>query len=570
MSGRGAMGEIQGTPVVGGTVYAPAVWARRVTLPAGYPASGKLSDAQIFQEVAGFERACEYVARALEARAEGAQGAGAEMLYMNAAMARDPQWGKAVIELIERGRPAYRAVIEASDEFAEMLRGAGDVAADRCSDLLDVRDRVLARLLGQPEPGLPVIERESVLFAEDLAPADTATLDPRLVRAIVTAGGGPTSHTSVIARQMGIACIVGAPVKGAVHEGDLVLVDGRAGTVRLGVSEGEAQAAVAEYRAREERIRDWRGPARLADGRELEVLVNLQDIAGLERAGGVPAGASGIGLFRTELPFITSVREPSVAEQEELYYRVFRAAAGRRVVIRTLDAGSDKPLSWVNPESEDNPALGMRGIRAMREHGCIHGALVRQLDAIVAASRRCPEAERAGHWVMAPMISTVGEARDFAGLVHERGLQAGIMVEVPAVAMIAERFLEVVDFVSIGTNDLTQYVMAADRNNPRLTGLLDNWQPAVLNMVDMVVHAGRCTGKPVGVCGEAAADPLMAAVLVGMGVSSLSMAPGAIPWVGVELEEYSLEDCARAAQAVLQSATAHEARAEARRLLRGE
>ncbi len=284
------------------------------------------------------------------------------------------------------------------------------------------------------------------------------------------------------------------------------------------------------------------------------MLANVQDGAAARAARETPA--EGVGLFRTELCFLNTDTEPTVDEQAEIYAEVLEAFAGRKVVIRTLDAGSDKPLKFAGHPDEANPALGVRGIRIAEANP---GLLDHQLDAIAAA------AERTGNppWVMAPMIATAQEAEAFAGQARARGLTPGVMIEVPAAALLAERILEHVDFLSIGTNDLAQYTMAADRMSAELATLTDPWQPAVLALVAMTVRAGVAAGKPVGVCGEAAADPLLACVLTGFGVTSLSAAAAAVQGVGAKLAQVTLQQCRDAAEAVLGTASAAAARAAA-------
>ena len=302
----------------------------------------------------------------------------------------------------------------------------------------------------------------------------------------------------------------------------------------------------------------WSGPGRTADGHAVEVLANVQDGAGARTAAGTAAG--GVGLFRTELCFLSVEREPTVEEQAAVYAEVLEAFAGRKVVLRTLDAGSDKPLAFVGMPDEANPALGVRGLRLALSDP---GLLDRQLDAVALAAARTGSSP----WVMAPMVSTVPEARFFADRVRARGLVPGIMVEVPAAALLADRFLTCVDFLSIGTNDLSQYTMAADRLSPELAALTDPWQPALLALIARTASAGAAAGKPVGVCGEAAADPLLACVLTGLGVTSLSAAAAAVPAVGALLGTVSLAACRAAAQAALDAPDPVAGRAAARALL---
>jgi phosphotransferase system enzyme I (PtsI) len=304
----------------------------------------------------------------------------------------------------------------------------------------------------------------------------------------------------------------------------------------------------------------WTGPARTSDGVAVKLLANVADGASAATAAAAPV--EGVGLFRTELCFLDRRDEPDVEEQAEIYAQVLAPFAERHqyVVVRTLDAGSDKPIAFATMEEEENPALGVRGLRLAQHNP---GLLDRQLDGIARAA----SSTGADTWVMAPMVATVAEAQDFAERVRSRGLTAGIMIEVPSAALLAERMLEHVDFLSVGTNDLTQYVMAADRLASDLAHLTDPWQPAVLHLVARTAEAGQRAGKPVGVCGEAAADPLLAVALVGMGITSLSMAPAAVRRVGAQLGAVSMDVCQKAAQAVLAAADPQAGREAVRNLV---
>ena len=274
-----------------------------------------------------------------------------------------------------------------------------------------------------------------------------------------------------------------------------------------------------------------------------------------------------MGLFRTELSFLNRKEEPSIEDQAGIYGEVLSAFGGngpgdrdRYVVVRTLDAGSDKPLAFATMIDEENPALGVRGLRLAFGNP---GLMERQLDAIALAAK----AAGTETWVMAPMVATVAEAAEFAGQVHDRGLKAGVMIEVPSAALLAHRMLEVVDFLSIGTNDLTQYTMAADRMATDLAHLTDAWQPAVLQLIAITAEAGRQVDKSVGVCGEAAADPLLACALVGMGITSLSMAAAAVRPVGAQLARVTFDQCEDAAEAALAASDPMAAREAVREVL---
>ena len=367
-----------------------------------------------------------------------------------------------------------------------MFTQLGGLMAERVTDLRDIRDRVIAELSGMPEPGVPLPDIPSILCAEDLAPADTAGLDPNLVVALATTLGGPTSHTAIIARQLGIPCVVAVEGLDAVAAGSMVLVDGTLGTVTVSPDHAAAGEAVAAAQREAEQAARWSGPGATADGHAVSVFANVQDGAAARAARETPA--EGVGLFRTELCFLNRDTEPSVEEQADIYAEVLEAFSGRKVVIRTLDAGSDKPLKFVGHPEEANPALGVRGIRIAEGNP---GLLDRQLQAIAAAAQRTGNQP----WVMAPMIATAQEAESFAAQTRSHGLTAGVMIEVPAAALLADRILEHVDFLSIGTNDLAQYTMAADRMSADLATLTDPWQPAVLALVAMAVRAGRGGGQ---------------------------------------------------------------------------
>ncbi|ORB62243.1 phosphoenolpyruvate--protein phosphotransferase [Mycolicibacterium tusciae] len=543
---------LRGVPVVPGVAYAPVIRPGR--LPTSIDDAGDVAEPDRPAEADRFAAAASAVATRLRDRAAHATGAASEVLAATATLAQDRAWLAAAEKRIATGAPAVRAVIGAVDQFAEMFTKLGGLMAERVTDLRDIRDRVIAELKGLPEPGVPLPSAPSILCADDLAPADTAGLDPALVVALATTLGGPTSHTAIIARQLGIPCVVAVEGLDAVEAGTMVLVDGTAGTVTVTPDSAAAGEAVEAARRDAERAAGWSGPGATSDGHAVAVLANVQDGAAARAAR--DTAAEGIGLFRTELCFLNRETEPSVEEQTDIYAEVLDAFAGHKVVVRTLDAGSDKPLKFADHPNEANPALGVRGIRVA---GINPALLDRQLEAIAAAGKRTGNPP----WVMAPMIATAQEAEHFAAQVRSHGLTPGVMIEVPAAALLADRILEHVDFLSIGTNDLAQYTMAADRMSAELAALTDPWQPAVLTLVAMAARAGAAVGKPVGVCGEAAADPLLACVLAGLGVTSLSAAAAAVQGVGAKLAQVSLQQCRDAAEAVLAASTAAQARAAA-------
>ncbi|WBT07854.1 phosphoenolpyruvate--protein phosphotransferase [Corynebacterium sp. SCR221107] len=553
---------IKGTAVVPGVRYAKAVW---ISPRPELPQAGEVVDESLREaELERFAAAADAVAARLLERSGKAKGAAAEVLKATAGMVNDRGWRKAVKKGVTGGHPAEYAVVAATTKFVTMFEAAGGVMAERTTDLRDIRDRVIAELRGEPEPGLPDVDGPVVLFADDLSPADTAALNTDLFVGLVTELGGPTSHTAIIARQLNVPCIVavGEKVKNIVA-GEPVLVDGALGTVTVGADAEVAIQAEQESKLLAERIAQWRGPAQTKDGHRVQLLANVQD-GKAARIAATQSQAEGIGLFRTEMCFLTATEEPSVEDQAAVYKKVLEQFPTSKVVVRSLDAGSDKPVAFASMADEMNPALGVRGLRVARAN---EDLLTRQLDAIALAAKELGRGEDAPTWVMAPMVATAREAKWFAGLCAERNLTAGAMIEVPAASLMADKLMPYLDFVSIGTNDLTQYTMAADRMSPQLAYLTDPWQPAVLRLIDHTCKEGKRFNTAVGVCGEAAADPLLACVLTGLGVNSLSAASTAIAGVGAQLAAVDLETCQKAAAAALDAEGATEARAAVRAII---
>lgn len=544
--------------------------------------------------------AAETVADDLRRRADDASGDAKSILEATGMMATDPMLRKAAKKLIDSGKTADRALFEAAAEVTDMLARLGGKMAERQRDVRDVRDRVIAELTGVQAPGIPHSDAPFVLLADDLAPADTATLDPQKVLALVTSEGGPQSHTAIIARALGLPAVVAARGVLDIPDHTEVHVDGGTGAVTTGITDN-VRAEVAAFQARRAAIAQFPGKGQLADGTAVPLLANVGNVQ--QAAGAVQARAEGVGLFRTEFLFLGRDAEPSRQEQVAAYREVFDAfstVAGRssrgdvagssddattaaesgagtipgplgdqrdrmKVVLRTLDAGADKPLPFLTDADEPNPALGVRGFRTAQPFG---GVLARQLASIAEAVRDLTDVDV---WVMAPMVSTASEAAEFRHLAHEAGLPAlgvkiGVMIEVPAAALTAATLTEEVDFVSIGTNDLTQYTMAADRQLGSLAALNDPWQPAVLQLIGAT---GSGSAGPVGVCGEAAADPALAPVLVGLGADSLSMSPAALPQVAAALRTLTKEQTVELAELAMAAPTAEAARAAVKKHLPG-
>lgn len=509
------------------------------------------------REAARIAAAAASVSADLQARAQRARGEPREVLLAVAAMASDPALlASAEQRVLADGLPAARATWEAATDVAHRLRAAGDYVAARASDVEDIRNRLVAALLDLPMPDIPDPGHPFILVARDLSPADTATLDRSHVLAFVTVEGGPTSHTAIIARALGLPAVAACADAMGLDDGMSVTVDGTSGRVTIPTAGSSAPAITAVV---ESATKAWSGSGATADRRLVPLLANVGSVDDVDAA--IRAGAEGIGLLRTELLFLDRVTEPTVEEQRELYEQIFAAFPDKQVVVRTLDAGADRPLRFLGASDEPNPALGLRGLRISLPERHL---LERQLTAVSAAAH----GSQADVWVMGPMVSVPAEAAQFATAVRSTGLtEVGVMIEVPAAALAAAEVLAEVDFISVGTNDLTQYTMAADRNSGPLAALNDPWQPAVLRLVQMCAQAAMAAGKPVGVCGEAAADPLLAAVLVGLGISSLSMAPRAIPAVGELLRRTSYSDCIRLAELATKAPDASTAREAVRAAL---
>jgi phosphotransferase system enzyme I (PtsI) len=526
------------------------------------------------REQARARQAVDAVAADLQARGNLAGGEAQAVLEAQALMARDPELMADVERRITVGSSAERAVYDAFAAYRALLVAAGDYLAGRVADLDDVRNRIVARLMGVPMPGVPDSDEPYVLFARDLAPADTALLDPTLVLGFVTEEGGPTSHSAILARALGVPAVVALPGATKTPEGVLVAVDGSTGAVIVDPSQSAQDALRLEAEERKAALAASSGPGRTSDGHAVPLLANVGGPADVPAA--VEAGAEGVGLFRTEFLFFEhagrekssiddSTKAPSEDAQVEAYRRVLGAFPGGRVVVRVLDAGADKPLAFLTPSDEPNPALGVRGLRTLLEHPDV---LATQLRALARAAEGLPVHLE----VMAPMVADRQDAKDFADACRAAGLTAkfGAMVEIPSAALRARAILQEVEFLSLGTNDLAQYTFAADRQVGALARLQDPWQPALLDLIAMAAEAAKAMGKSCGVCGEAASDPVLACVLTGLGVTSLSMGAASIPYVRARLAKVTLAQCERAAAAARATENPADARAAATQVLSGE
>jgi phosphotransferase system enzyme I (PtsI) len=510
--------------------------------------SNRSSDIEYDQAEHDVQQVLNQVSDDLSKRAEDAQQDAqtrdaAPILIALSQMAVDPALKQSISAVLKQGKTTERAVYEGFNEFEDKLSALGGYMAERASDLHDVGQRAIALLLGAPMPGIPQSDEPFVLLAEDLSPADTAALDMSKTLGIITVQGSPTSHTAILARSRGIVAVVGAQEAATLSNGSNVIVNAARGVVNVDPSDEDLQEAehLKQHAQRAKLLRGKAGATK--DGVPIALLANVAKPQDATAA--LEYGAEGVGLFRTEFMFMSSATSPSVEEQSKAYVELLSHFSGKKVVIRMLDAGADKPLEFLTPENEPNPALGLRGLRTLRTHKQI---LEDQLEALAQADKETD----ADLWVMAPMVADEHEAEYFVKLGKEKGLShVGAMAEVPSIALMADEVAQVSDFVSIGTNDLTQYTLAADRTLASVSAYQTAWHPAVLRAIKLIADAGKKHHMPVGVCGEAAADPDLALVLFGLGVTSLSMTPFALDDVRANLAAHTSEEAQSLAQRAL-------------------
>jgi multiphosphoryl transfer protein len=539
--------RLKGIAAAPGQAFAPA-WRWETQLDSARPApTGEAGADELV-------RAIEEVKARLGAKTARLQAGGASaeagILEAQALMLDDPALLDGARELVLQGTPADEAVAATMAPFAEMLRASSDpVFQARAADVDDVVEQVRRALHGlsdaPPPPSVP-----SIVVARDLAPSQTAGLDRALVVGFATEQGTATAHTAILARALGLPAVVGIPgLVDAVADGQALLLDGDEGTLLIDPPAG-AMSSVHRPGA----LAVDAEPALTRDGRRIEVGSNAANLEDAQRA--AAAGADGIGLLRSEFLFLGSDRLPTEDEQVAMLDDVMAAMGSRPVILRTLDVGADKPLPALPQPREANPALGVRGLRLQ---------LLRRPD-LLADQLRAALRVAATHplRLMFPMVSTLDEVRQAKAILAEAyrdvnaavangpRMQVGIMVEVPAAAVSADVLAREVDFFSLGTNDLTQYLFAADRTNPDLGPLADSLHPAVLRMIDQVVKAAHQHSRWVGVCGEMASDLWAVPLLVGLGVDELSVHPPLVARIKATIRKLSAADTAKVAAAALE------------------
>ena len=553
------MEEIRTEQKSGGIAIGKAVLLKQPDLAAE---RREITAAEAEKEQAAFRRAAEQVREALRPLARTNA-----IFAAHLDMAEDATLLQGVEEKIAAGKNAEWALEEETEELSGMLESLEDAyLRERAADVRDVCRRMMAALKGVSETSLRNITEKAILFAEALHPSDTAQMDFRYIRGMATEKGGTTSHVAILARSLEIPALLGMEgILKRVREGEAVILDGKEG--RLFFSpDAKTQAAYQEKQQAEKEVKRKlkemnRLPAATTDGRQVALFANAGSLRDIELA--KKHGAEGIGLFRSEFLYMESSRFPTEQEQFEIY----RQAAERLkkpITIRTLDIGGDKNLPYYQFEKEENPFLGWRAIRFCLD---MRDVFKTQLKAILRA------AAFGDIRIMYPMIVSVEEFRKANAILEEckaelrerkllfrESISTGIMVETPAAAFIAEELAKEADFFSIGTNDLTQYILAADRGNQKLTKLYSPFHPAVLRAVAKVIAAGHKEGKEVGMCGEFAADARAVPLLLGMGLDEFSMVSNEIAAVRYQVRGLAAKQTAELARRALAAGTEKEVR----------
>jgi multiphosphoryl transfer protein len=556
------LGTAPGSRVLTGISGAPGTGVAPAWLYQPRPVSAPVERiTDVAEEERRLGTALTAVAGELEEMAASSGPEAASILRAQAEMAIDPALRQTAVEEIRHHHtPASRAITVAGDTYADVLAGSdNEYLAARASDVRDVCDRIARRLLELPTLSFGLPTAPSIVVARDLSPADTAALDPRVVRGLVTEQGSPTSHTAILARSLGVPAVVA--VRGlmdAVTPGRPIGIDGDRGRVHLDPDAAVRRELDARSEARRERLRSFRRqvggrPTATRDGHRVAVVANVRSVDEVHVA--LQAGAEGVGLLRTELLYLDRDRPPDIEEQTDLLTRMCSLLGDRRLIVRTFDIGADKTVRFLPARHEANPELGVRGIRLAMLHPAL---LDDQVGAVIRA------AQAGGNLgVMAPMVATVSESEWFVERVtraggRRAGVAIGIMVEVPSAVLLADQLARNLDFLSIGTNDLTQYLHAADRRSADLTALQDAFSPALLRAVQMTCDAAHRHDAWVGVCGEAASDPRWATIAVGLGADELSVQAASLYEIRAAISETSLAACQAAAVAALPAPPCHE------------
>ncbi len=490
-----------------------------------------------------------------------------DIFYSHRMILSDKSFLKKLKEEIQKGKNALESISAVIGEYLLEFEKIEDAhLRERMTDLEDIRQRVMDHLLGKRSRKLKETW-EGILIAETLVPSDTVRLDPERIRGIVTVRGGITSHAAILARSMGIPAVMGVPgILQKIHPGDLLIVDGNVGQLYVNPEKPVLQ----EYERSQSRYADQlvhlqslsEKPCETKDGRRIHLEANVGLVSGLKKI--KQLGAEGVGLYRTEFPFMVRKKLPSENEQVEIYEKILSEADQLPVTFRLLDAGGDKPVEALGLTKEANPFLGYRSIRLSLSRPEL---LKDQLRALLRVSEKFPGLVR----ILVPMISGMEEMRavkkiyeevkqglTLKGVAFDPLIPFGIMIEVPSAVQLAHLLIKDCDFFSIGTNDLIQYTLAVDRNNEHVAQFFEPLHPAILASIAHVVRVGMEHNKPVAICGEVAGDPVLSSLLVGMGVTQLSMIPSNIPAVKNVLLNINYSEAKEVAERVLRASTVEE------------
>ena len=498
----------------------------------------------------------------------------AQIIRGHMEMLEDPFMVSQMDDMIkDEGMCAEAAAETVLNMFKAMFEGVEDeLIQQRATDIEDIKSRLLKLLLGIAEADLKTLPPETVLVVGDLTPSMTAELNKDNVAAIVTESGGMTSHSAILSRALEIPAVLSVlNATSTLRDGATVIVDGSNGEVINDPTVDEAEEykkKQAEYFAEKERLRAYIGKESLtADGIKKDVFCNIGNpkdgIKAKEKDG------EGVGLFRTEFLFMDRDSVPNEEEQYEAYKKVCDTLANKTVIIRTLDVGGDKEIPYMNLPKEENPFLGYRAVRYCLQN---KDQFSLQLRALIRAN-----ADTSGNlWIMVPMITTVSEFKEVKAFVEELAAEldmpvpkVGTMVETPAAFMIADKLAKYCDFFSIGTNDLTQYIMAADRGNSKVAYLYNTYDPAVLRAIRQIIETGVEGGIPVGMCGEAAADPLLIPLLISFGLTEFSVSPTSVLKTRAEIARWSKAEADHIAETVMALETAEEAYEQLKSFVKG-
>lgn len=491
------------------------------------------------EEVSELTEAIAFVSQQLDNLGAKAGGTSAEIFDALKTLLEDDELLEVATANISEGWSAAAAFGKAVDEFSELLKG-DSTFDERIVDFQDLSRRVQARLAGlNLELDLPTSGR-IILVSEDFSPADTAQFTDAVI-GVITLKGGPTSHTAIICRSKNIAAVVSCPGASELENGDRVLVDPVGDRVVVSDDVSLATSAISFVSISKDAI--------------IPVRANVGSLEDAESASNTLA--QGVGLFRTELLYLSATKEPTFEQQVKSYGDILKASPEGPIIVRTIDAGSDKPVPFLSMPEEQNPSLGVRGFRLITEH---RDFIKGQLKALEFARQESGREV----WVMAPMISTLDEAKVFAELAKSiGGYKVGIMIETPSISLLVDQLNGVLDFVSVGTNDLSQYLFAADRMNPSLGALLNHWQPALIKILAAIANDAKAVGISSGVCGESASDPAFAIVLAGLGFDSISVSRSQVNAVHNALSSLTLQEAQRVAASALRATSAQAAKANA-------